>query len=209
MFGVKLSENIQINIGDTQEEALEKVRKFISGEDGLWADMEEMEDKMLTTKITVYSKGPVVPYEQVKIYINDEYVTYVDIFGSKIYDKLIIKGEEITANEACTKYKDKYVRESFCKKLNKKLAEDDAIQNCEYAKKLGCNPGCEYNRHERRYINLEDDNMIIMITESGFDGALIGKDANGKPIYSVTERGFADMGLECYSSDEGYTNDDT
>lgn len=206
MFGIKLNNNIQVNIGDKYDVACDKINEFLSLNEGkIWGELEELNDKMLSTKITIYSEGPVVPYEEVTFIIIDEIVTDINIFGSNLYTKYIINNEELTAEEACTKYSEHYIPQSFCTKMNKTITEEDAIQKCDRAKCYGCNCGCNYNKQEKRYIELKDGDIIISIAENGFKNAVIGKDKHGHPIYSDVERRYCGLHLACYLEYEEYT----
>lgn len=206
MFGIKLNNDIQVNIGDKYDVACDKINEFLSlNEDKLWGESEELNDKMLSTKITIYSKGPVVPYEEVTFIIIDEIVTDINIFGSNLYIKYAINDEELTAEEACTKYSEHYNPQSFCNKLDRIITEEDAIKECDRARCYGCNCGCKYNKQEKRYIELDDGNIVISIEESGFKNAVIGKDKHGHPIYSDVERRYCGLHLACYLEYEEYT----
>lgn len=207
MFGIKLNNDIQVNIGDKYGVACDKINEFLSlNEDKLWGELEELNDKMLSTKITIYSEGPVVPYEEVTFIIIDEIVTDIIIIDSNLYTKYIINDEELTAEEACTKYSEHYTPQSFCTKMNKTITEEDAIQECDRARCSGCNSGCDYNKNNRRYIKLNDGDMVIGIAESGFKNSVIGKDRHGNPIYSDVTRRYFGMHLACYLEDEDDTS---
>ena len=201
MFGIKLNNNIQVNIGDKYDIACDKINEFLSlNEDKLWGESEELNDKMLSTKITIYSKGPVVPYEEVTFIIIDEIVTDINIF------KLVLNEEELKVEEAYKKYKDNYIEKSFCEQMGCELKECDAIKKCEYASKNGCNVGCPYNKHEKRWIVLDDQNVIVSIVKSGFENMVTGKDKYNKPMYCSIDLEYDGISLACYLEDEDNTS---
>lgn len=207
MFGIKLNNDIQVNIGDKYDVACDKINEFLSlNEDKLWGESEELNDKMLSTKITIYSEGPVVPYEEVTFIIIDEIVTDINIFRSNLFDKLVLNEKELKVEEAYKKYKDNYIEKSFCEQMGCELKECDAIKKCEYASKNGCNVGCPYNKHEKRWIVLDDQNVIVSIVKSGFENMVTGKDKYNKPMYCSVDLEYDGISLACYLEDEDNTS---
>ncbi len=146
-----------------------------------------------------------IRFKKYDILIIDEIVTDINIFRSNLFDKLILNEEELKVEEAYKKYKDNYIEKSFCEQMGCELKECDAIKRCEYASKNGCNVGCPYNKHEKRWIVLDDQNVIVSIVKSGFENMVTGKDKYNKPMYCSVDLEYDGISLACYLEYEEYT----
>lgn len=148
MVGIKLSKDIQVNIGDKDTEAMEKINKLLETRKDLMGTIEE-DDRNVCIKLQ--SPGPVVPYIEVQFIIEDEYVMYIEMFNRE-FTKLVIDDKEMSAPEAFGRYQSKYVHEVFCEELDRTLSVTEAKDLCCRAKRGACNITCPNCKRERASI---------------------------------------------------------
>lgn len=201
MFGLKLSNDIQVNIGDMEDVALDKINRFIEANKGkFWAEYEELDDKLLSTEIVIYSKGTSTPYEEARFIINDEIVSFIGAESDST--KFVINDEELTAKEACKKYKKQYKAKVFCEEFNTEMAEEIAIIDCKQAKHNESCSSCYKSKNADRGIYFEDEGIIIGITTLNHKNQLLGRNKYGHPIYANIEYFFNGMSMQCYDWDK-------
>lgn len=159
MVGIKLSKDIQVNIGDKDTEAIKKINKLLETRKDLIGTIEE-DDRNVCIKLQ--SPGPVVPYIEVQFIIEDEYVMYIEMFNRE-FTKLVIDDKEMSAPEAFGRYQSKYVHEVFCEELDRTLSVTEAKDICHRAERGACNITCPNCKKEKEHLYVEDDSKIISL----------------------------------------------